>query len=233
MLGYNKTTASIALVAMLLSTSMAEDKNTMSKLEMKVKNNTVQTKDSLKDLADKVQHLSPKELNELGVLMGVDTEKKHVHKEVKPKPKASKEKVVSSKNKKNTSLSSEKKSKIKEILTALGGLAAKEGTDSACKFCSAILSDVMVNKVEVVDMAQDWVQLRIKKGDSLAKLSKKYYGNSQAFKMIANLNRDTLGKNNTIYAGKVITIPRAERIKDQSKEGKLSCKFCAALLADK
>lgn len=224
MIRYKKTTASIALVTMLLTSSIAE--------EIDNSKNMPKTDNSLKALASKVKGLSTQELNELGALIGIENKPEHTHKQSSKKNSSSKKTIEKVAKEKPLSVDEEKKSKIKKLLMALGGLAQKEGTESACTFCSAILKDVMVNKVQVVDMAQDWVQVKIKKGDSLAKLSQKYYGNGQAFKMIANLNKDTLGKNNTIYAGKVITIPRPESIKEKSQQGKLSCKFCAALLAD-
>jgi len=179
-------------------------------------NSTKLNDEELKTFANKIKTLSTEELNELGEIIRASKPTKHVHNVTT--------KEVKSKIKKQTS--------INDILTALGQLAKKEGTDSACKFCSAILADVMVNKVEVVNMAQDWVQVRIKKGDTLANLSKKYYGNANTFKMIRKLNKNNIAKNNMIFAGKVLTIPRLEGLKEQNEKKALSCKFCAALLAD-
>jgi len=125
-----------------------------------------------------------------------------------------------------------KKSKVKKILSALGNLAEQEGTSSACTFCSGILNDVMVNKVEVVDMAQDWVQLRIKKGNTLSYFAKNYYGNANSYKNIYQFNKKTIGKNYTMYIGKTVTLPRIETLEEQNSKQILSCKFCSALLSD-
>ena len=121
--------------------------------------------------------------------------------------------------------------KVTEVLQSLGELAVKEGTDSACKFCSAILKDVTVNKVEVVSMAQDWVELRIKKGDTLSSFAKHYYGDANAYKLISNFNHNHI-KHNHIYRGNLITIPRIESLEEKHSKEKISCKFCKALLAD-
>jgi len=178
--------------------------------------------EELQTFANKIKMLSSKELNELSEIIRAKKPKEHIHNIITKEDVTTKE--VKSKIKKQTS--------INDILTALGQLAKKEGTDTACQFCSAILADVTVNKVEVVNMGQDWVELRIKKGDTLANLSKKYYGDAKKFKIISKLKKNNIAKNNIIYAGKVLTIPRIESLKEQNKKGALSCKFCAALLAD-
>ena len=166
---------------------------------------------NLKELANSVKNLSAEELEELGTLVGVN----HQHG-----------------SKKVVTITTDKENKIKEILTKLGGLAQKEGTDSACKFCSAILKDVTVNKVEVLDMAQDWIQIRIKKGNTLSHFAKNYYGKASAYPLIYEANKDTLGKDFKTYEGHVLTIPRVETLEKQNSKTPLSCKFCAALLSD-
>ena len=187
-----------------------------------VAENTKINNEELTNFANKIKMLSSQELTELGEI--IRSSKPITHKKPIKHSETVTTKEVKPKLKKQTS--------INDILTALGQLAKKEGTDSACKFCSAILADVMVDKVEVVNMAQDWVQVRIKKGDTLSNLSKKYYGNANRFKMISKLNENNIAKNNMIFAGKVLTIPRLERLKEQNEKKALSCKFCAALLAD-
>jgi len=174
--------------------------------------------EELQIFANKIKMLSSKDLNES---ISVKKPKKHIH-HITTKDITTKE--VKSKIKKQTP--------INDILTSLGQLAKEEGTDTACQFCSAILADVTVNKVEVVNMGQDWVELRIKKGDTLTNLSKKYYGEAKKFKIISKIKKNNIAKNNIIYAGKVLTIPRVERLKEQNEKEALSCKFCAALLAD-
>ena len=128
--------------------------------------------------------------------------------------------------------SDENSDKMKKILTALGGLAAKEGTESACTFCSAILKDVTVNKVEVIDMSQDWIKLRIKKGNTLSNFANSYYGNANSYQRILDVNGDQIDGNEVIYEGKTLTLPRIETLEEQNKKESLSCKFCAALLSD-
>ena len=122
--------------------------------------------------------------------------------------------------------------KVHEVLQALGQLAEEEGTDSACRFCSAILKDVTVNNVEVVKMGQDWIALRIKKGDTLSAFAERYYGDEDAYKRLLNINRDTIRESDHIYIGETLTIPRMEPLELKQKRENISCKFCQALLKD-
>lgn len=184
--------------------------------------------EKLNTIANNVQSLNDSELNKLAELIRNKNEVEvplHIHKEtiVKKKTILKKEKSIISSN--------ENSDKMKKILTALGGLAAKEGTESACTFCSAILKDVTVNKVEVIDMSQDWIKLRIKKGNTLSYFANSYYGDANSYQRILDTNKNEIS-NDMIYEGKTLTLPRIETLEEQNKKESLSCKFCAALLSD-
>lgn len=190
-------------------------------------NDTAIETESLNSLAKEIMALTKTQdalLKEVEELIPTKVVKKHQHKKHQPIQVSPVTPLVIEKV--------NKKMKMKKLLSALGGLAKKEGTDSACTFCSAILKDVMVNKVEIVDMAQDWVQLKIKKGHTLSHFAKSYYGDANAYKAIYALNKKTMGKNYTMYAGNVLTLPRLETLEKQNTKKALSCKFCAALLSD-
>lgn len=48
---------------------------------------------------------------------------------------------------------------------------------------------------------------KVKKGDCLWKIAKKFYGNGSKYKIIFNANRDKIKNANLIYPGQVLTIP--------------------------
>ena len=167
------------------------------------KNSEEHTEKSLKILAEKVKKLSFSELTALGTIIELNQD----------------EGITKTK-------------KVEEVLRLLKYLSQKEGEGTACSFCSAILSEKGTNTVEILDIAQDWIEIKIKKGDNLSFLAQKYYGNSSEYKLIADLNKEMLSNSTTIYEGKSLTIPRMESLKRRSKREDVSCKFCQALLAD-
>jgi nucleoid-associated protein YgaU len=69
---------------------------------------------------------------------------------------------------------------------------------------------------EVEPIAPKYETYTVKKGDTLQKISKKYYGTTKKWAKIYEANRDTMTGPDKIYPGKVLNIPSLPEMKSSS-----------------
>lgn len=72
--------------------------------------------------------------------------------------------------------------------------------------------DSSIKKIELIDAHEDWIEIKIERGDSLSTLAKKYYGNSTKYMVIYNANIDKINSNYVIHVGDTLHIPTANLI---------------------
>lgn len=66
-------------------------------------------------------------------------------------------------------------------------------------------------KMPDLDLASDSAPVRheVVAGESLSKISKKYYGDSMKWKLIYAANKDSIPNPDLIYPGQILVIPKA------------------------
>ncbi|MBM3246842.1 MAG: LysM peptidoglycan-binding domain-containing protein [Candidatus Omnitrophica bacterium] len=66
---------------------------------------------------------------------------------------------------------------------------------------------------EIAEPAAGLEKYKVQKGDTLQKISQKFYGTTKKWNKIYQANRDNLKTPNNIYPGQVIDIPAGEKVK--------------------
>jgi hypothetical protein len=84
----------------------------------------------------------------------------------------------------------------------------KEKNKSAKKFANALLEDVSRKKITILNESDDFFTIKVQEGDNLSILAKRYYNDSNKFKIIYNANRDKISENYEIYPNSELLIPK-------------------------
>jgi len=99
-------------------------------------------------------------------------------------------------------------SNIQKNLIKLVEEEGKKDTPSAKKFTKAIINDVAKNKIDIIEENEKFYIIRVKKGDNLAILAKRYYNDKNKYKIIYEANKDKINSKYEIYPGIKLLIPK-------------------------
>jgi len=84
----------------------------------------------------------------------------------------------------------------------------KKDTPSAKKFTKAIINDVIKNKIDIIEENENFYIIKVKRGDNLGLLAKRYYNDKSKYKIIYEANKDKINSNYEIYPGIKLLIPK-------------------------
>lgn len=108
-------------------------------------------------------------------------------------------------------LKSEKSLKqTKKTLNKLVDAAEEDGSKVAEQFANSVIEDVSSKKIIILEAEEDHILIKVKQGDNLSALAKRYYGNSNKYMIIYNANRDIIKEDRIIYPGTTLIIPKLE-----------------------
>jgi len=79
---------------------------------------------------------------------------------------------------------------------------------SVTRFASAIIEDVSSKKISIVKEDNQYLIIKVKKGDNLSSLAKRYYNNARKYKLIYEANKDKISSEYEIYPGSELFIPK-------------------------
>jgi len=81
-------------------------------------------------------------------------------------------------------------------------------TASVTKFASAIIEDVSSKKISIVQEDNHYFIVKVKDGDNLSSLAKRYYNDAGKYKLIYEANKDKISSDYEIYPGSELFIPK-------------------------
>ena len=84
----------------------------------------------------------------------------------------------------------------------------KNNTKSSKKFADAIIKDVPNKKISILEENDKFFIIRVKSGDNLSILAKRYYNNKNKYKIIYEANKDKINSKYEIYPGSKLLIPK-------------------------
>ena len=99
-------------------------------------------------------------------------------------------------------------SNIQKNLIKLVEEEEKKDTPSTKKFTKAIINDIVKNKIDIIEENEKFYIIKVKKGDNLALLAKRYYNDKSKYKIIYEANRDKINSKYEIYPGIKLLIPK-------------------------
>jgi nucleoid-associated protein YgaU len=99
-------------------------------------------------------------------------------------------------------------SQTQKSLKKLVENAEEKNTPSAKQFASAIIKDVSAKKITILKESKKYFTIRVKHGDNLSILAKRYYNNTNKFKLIYNANRGKINSKYEIFPGTKLLIPK-------------------------
>ena len=79
---------------------------------------------------------------------------------------------------------------------------------SVTKFANAIIEDVSSKKISIVKEDNEYLIIKVKEGDNLSLLAKRYYNNARKYKLIYEANKDKISSDYEIYPGSELFIPK-------------------------
>jgi len=79
---------------------------------------------------------------------------------------------------------------------------------SVTKFANAIMEDVSSKKISIVKEDNEYLIIKVKEGDNLSLLAKRYYNNARKYKLIYEANKDKISSDYEIYPGSELFIPK-------------------------
>ena len=109
---------------------------------------------------------------------------------------------------KDTLKAEESLKQTKQTLNQLVDAAEKDGSKVAEQFANSVIEDVSSKKIIILEAKEEHILIEVKQGDNLSSLAKRYYGNSNKYKIIYNANRDKIKEDNIIYPGTTLIIPK-------------------------
>ena len=77
----------------------------------------------------------------------------------------------------------------------------------ACQLCTNILHNISEKDILIVAKNNEWIDIKIKKGDTLSHLALEHYNDESLYPKIYNANRGKIAKNYLIYIGDILKIP--------------------------
>jgi len=86
--------------------------------------------------------------------------------------------------------------------------AEERDTPSVTKFASAIIEDVSSKKISIVKEDNQYFIVKVKDGDNLSSLAKRYYNDASKYKLIYEANKDKISSEYEIYPGSELFIPK-------------------------
>ena len=99
-------------------------------------------------------------------------------------------------------------SQTKTTLQNLVDKVEKTGDKSDKKFANAIIEDVSTNKISILEEDENYFTITVQEGDNLSVLAKRYYSDTDKFKLIYEANRDKINEKYEIYPGSKLLIPK-------------------------
>jgi hypothetical protein len=99
-------------------------------------------------------------------------------------------------------------SQTKTTLQNLVDKVERTGTKSDKKFANAIIKDVSSNKISILEENENYFIITVQEGDNLSILAKRYYSNTDKFKLIYEANKDKINSKYEIYPGSKLLIPK-------------------------
>ncbi len=106
---------------------------------------------------------------------------------------------------------SESKNDLLQIETNLKILvkeAEEKNTSSIKKFTSAIIEDVSSKKISIIDGDEQFLIVKVQKGENLSLLAKRYYNDAGKYKLIYEANKDKISSEYEIYPNSELIIPK-------------------------
>ena len=108
----------------------------------------------------------------------------------------------------DTLKSEETLKQTKKTLIQLVDASEKNGSKEAEQFANSIIEDVSSRKIVILDAKDEYITIKVKQGDNLSSLAKKYYGNPNKHQIIYNANRNIINEDKIIFPGTTLIIPK-------------------------
>jgi len=86
--------------------------------------------------------------------------------------------------------------------------AEKENSSSAKQFAHAMIKDLSTKKITIVKESKDFFTIKVQQGDNLSILAKRYYNDTNKFKIIYEANRDKINEKYEIFPNSELLIPK-------------------------
>jgi len=99
-------------------------------------------------------------------------------------------------------------SNIQKNLIKLVEEEEKKDTPSTKKFTKAIINDIVKNKIDIIEENEKFYIIKVKTGDNLSLLAKRYYNDKSKYKIIYEANKDKINSKYEIYPGVKLLIPK-------------------------
>jgi len=99
-------------------------------------------------------------------------------------------------------------SQTKATLEDLVKKVEQQDSPSAKKFVSAMIEDVSNNKIRIIKEQKHYFIIKVQEGDNLSILAKRYYNDTDKYKLIYQANKDKINSDYQIYPGSTLLIPK-------------------------
>ena len=120
-------------------------------------------------------------------------------------------KVVKNRLERLISNVSESKKNLDQTEKSLKNLvkeAEERDTPSVKKFTSTIIEDVSSKKISIIDENEQYLVVKVKQGENLSMLAKRYYNDEGKYKLIYEANKDKISSKYEIYPDTELLIPK-------------------------
>ena len=97
------------------------------------------------------------------------------------------------------------KDSLKNLLKDTEG---RNASSSIKKFASAIIEDVSSKRISIVEENEQYLTIKVQKGENLSLLADKYYNDASKYKLIYEANKDKINSKYEIYPGTELLIPK-------------------------
>lgn len=76
------------------------------------------------------------------------------------------------------------------------------------KFTNAIITDISSKKIRILKDNENSITIKVESGDNLSSLAKRYYNDSNKYRVIYEANKDKINENYEIYPNSELVIPK-------------------------
>ncbi len=108
----------------------------------------------------------------------------------------------------NVSESKKNLDQTEKSLTNLVKEAEERDTPSVTKFASTLIEDVSSKKISIIDENEQYFTIKVKQGENLSLLAKRYYNDASKYKLIYEANKDKISSSYEIYPNTELLIPK-------------------------
>jgi len=96
----------------------------------------------------------------------------------------------------------------KKSLKNLVNEVEKKNSTSIKKFATAIIDDISNKKINIIDENKQYIIIKVKEGENLSLLAKRYYNDINKYKLIYEANKDKINSKYEIYPDSKLLIPK-------------------------